>query len=115
MREEAILQTTSDYPNSPIDWSMYLPRTNVFWLHYLARRLIEEVGLEKPATRGKRKTSEQEIACYKQLERIEKALDPKSKNSSSKSKSFGKLQKPYTSATDVEMALTCLLSAKMKH
>ncbi|KAF9406866.1 hypothetical protein BGZ94_002923 [Podila epigama] len=33
------------------DWSLSQPRTNVFWLHYIADKLLKEKKLEPPSTR----------------------------------------------------------------
>lgn len=67
-----------------IDWNVYAPRTNVFWLHYLINLLLTKMGIPKPAARGRNAASETEKECFKTLEVVGKAIDPRKKR-------FGKL------------------------
>lgn len=78
-----------------IDWDRYEPRTNVFWLHYLTKVLMDKKDLLKPTSRGKNADifSDEEKACYRSLEAVSKAIDPRKKK-------FGKVQ-TFESAADV--------------
>ena len=62
-----------------IDWNVYAPRTNVYWLHYLTNILINKMGLARPAARGRYAASEREKECYKQLDAVFRAIDPRKK------------------------------------
>jgi len=92
-----------------IDWSIYRPQTNVLWLHYLARRLLAQCGLTKPALRGKRKGSEQEVAFYHKMLAIEKAIDPKSKNTTGKARTSKSVLHVHKCAVDVAETFRSLM------
>ena len=62
-----------------IDWNVYVPRTNVFWLHYLTNTLINKMGIPRPAARGRNAASEKEKECYKQLDTVHRLIDPRKK------------------------------------
>lgn len=82
-----------------IDWNVYMPRTNLFWLHYLTNILLCKSGLSRPAARGRYAASETEQKCFKQLEVIAKRIDPKKKT-------FGK-QVTLESAQDLVEWAVC--------
>ncbi|KAI5779737.1 hypothetical protein EDC01DRAFT_620976, partial [Geopyxis carbonaria] len=82
-----------------IDWNVYTPRTNLFWLHYLTNILLHKSGLSRPAARGRYAASEREQSCYKQLEAVAKRIDPRKKN-------FGK-QVTLESAQDLVEWAVC--------
>jgi serine/threonine-protein kinase haspin len=62
-----------------IDWKVYAPRTNVFWLHYLATILLTKMGIPRPISRGKNAVSLKERGFFKQLETLARAIDPRHK------------------------------------
>lgn len=62
-----------------IDWNVYAPRTNVFWLHYLTNMLLTEKKIPRPAARGRNAATEAQKKCYKGLEAIARTLDPRRK------------------------------------
>ncbi|KAG4304538.1 hypothetical protein PORY_001931 [Pneumocystis oryctolagi] len=83
-------------------WSEFIPRTNVFWLHYLIDKLIHYKGLVRPPTRLSRRINsinhadvEIERVFYERAESIWKAIDPKKKQSN------GKKILEFNSAEDV--------------
>ncbi|QSL65688.1 hypothetical protein MERGE_003001 [Pneumocystis wakefieldiae] len=76
-------------------WSDFIPRTNVFWLHYLIDKLIHCKGLVRPPARmSKRKNSIQhahteiERMFYERAELIWKMINPKKKVSEKNSIEF---------------------------
>ncbi|RPB08909.1 hypothetical protein P167DRAFT_567611 [Morchella conica CCBAS932] len=58
-----------------IDWDVYAPRTNVFWLHYLACVLLRRKGLP----RGRRIAGDTEREAFEAVERIVAGIDPRKK------------------------------------
>ncbi|KAH8153087.1 uncharacterized protein LAJ45_02674 [Morchella importuna] len=58
-----------------IDWDVYAPRTNVFWLHYLACVLLRRKGLP----RGRRIAGDAEREAFEAVERIVAGIDPRKK------------------------------------
>lgn len=55
--------------NQEINWSMYTPRTNLFWLHYILLKLINSKNLKKRS----------KDLNFKKLEYLSKCLDPRRK------------------------------------
>ena len=62
-----------------IDWTVYTPRTNVFWLHYLTNLLLNKMQIPRPVVRGRNASSETEKNCHKRLETVSRAIDPRKK------------------------------------
>ena len=62
-----------------IDWNVYIPRTNIFWLHYLTSILLTRMGIPRPAARGRNAASQTEKDCFRQLETVAKTIDPRKK------------------------------------
>ncbi|KAH0603474.1 uncharacterized protein H6S33_007796 [Morchella sextelata] len=56
-----------------INWDVYAPRTNVFWLHYLACVLLRRKGLP----RGRRIAGDGEKGAFEAVERIVAGIDPR--------------------------------------
>ncbi|KTW28399.1 hypothetical protein T552_01661 [Pneumocystis carinii B80] len=91
-----IYRLMKDYVSSSKKvWSDFIPRTNVFWLHYLIDKLIHCKGLVRPPARmSKRKNSIQhahteiERMFYERAELIWKMINPKKKGSEKKSIEF---------------------------
>ncbi|EMR09024.1 hypothetical protein PNEG_02797 [Pneumocystis murina B123] len=91
-----IYRLMRDYASSSKKmWSDFIPRTNVFWLHYLIDKLIHCKGLVRPPARmSKRKNSIQhayteiERMFYERAELIWKMINPKKKGSEKKSIEF---------------------------
>ena len=77
-----------------------MPRTNVFWLHFILIRLLESVDLRKPALRGRNRASDDDIANYKIIERLEKEINPCTK----RGKNFAKRWIPESAADVVQWA-----------
>ena len=64
-----------------IDWNVYTPRTNVFWLHYVTNILLNKMRIPRPVARGRNVSSETEKRCHRQLETVSRAIDPRKKRS----------------------------------
>lgn len=62
-----------------IDWTVYTPRTNVFWLHYLTNILLNKMKIPRPVVRGRNASNETEKNCHKQLGVVSRAIDPRKK------------------------------------
>ncbi|KAL7273791.1 hypothetical protein RUND412_003333 [Rhizina undulata] len=60
-----------------VDWNVYAPKTNVYWLHYVADVLLRRKGLAKPATRGRFAAAEEELRCWEELGRVARWIDPR--------------------------------------
>lgn len=83
--EEAHADTLPDDEEYDLDnegwgWSAYRPKTNVFWVHYIAQILLQRKGLKRPG--GSRRTGdmgENEEKAYRTLENASKRIDPRKK------------------------------------
>lgn len=60
-----------------IDWNVYTPKTNTYWLHYLTNILLNKKQIPRPAARGRNAATEEQKRCYKNLETAAKILDPR--------------------------------------
>jgi hypothetical protein len=81
MRRHLYSETHIDSPEDE-DWSIYLPKTNVFWLHYVLHILLNEKNLSRPLGSSRRAVSnpgmsEEDQKAYRDLEQIYKMIDPR--------------------------------------
>ncbi|CUS09873.1 unnamed protein product [Tuber aestivum] len=89
-----------------IDWNVYTPKTNTYWLHYLTNILLNRKQIPRPAARGKNAATGEQRKCYKNLETVTKVLDPRKRK-------FGKDQVDCGSAVEfVEWAVKEGISEK---
>lgn len=82
MRQHLYSESYIDTPEEE-DWSIYLPKTNVFWLHYILHILLSQKGLPRPSGTSRRAgnsgLSEEEEKAYRDLEKISRAIDPRTR------------------------------------
>jgi len=89
-----------------IDWNVYTPKTNTYWLHYLTNILLNRKQIPRPAARGRNAATGEQKRCYKNLEAAAKILDPRKRK-------FGKDQADCGSAMEfVEWAVKEGISEK---
>ncbi|KAG0640043.1 hypothetical protein HOY80DRAFT_885337 [Tuber brumale] len=82
-----------------IDWNVYTPKTNTYWLHYLTSILLNRKRIPRPTARGKNAATGEQRKCYRNLESAAKILDPRKRK-------FGKDQVDCGSAMEfVEWAV----------
>ncbi|RPA80825.1 hypothetical protein BJ508DRAFT_415092 [Ascobolus immersus RN42] len=81
MRRHLYSETHIESPEEE-DWSIYLPKTNVFWLHYILHILLNEKELTRPAGSSRRGAGnsglpEADERAYRDLDKIFKTIDPR--------------------------------------